>query len=203
MGPTRPLWVRGRRPGCTLLSWGLSLSQWNDEMKHCISLLRNLGVSCHTLWQHTPRQLLLQNSIYRSTRFWFLIKKLIHLLLIFVPINSSKNIPLVSINVGVISKHLPLCNSSSQIGEIQTRLFSWFFCQKQYGHLPITIRREIPGCYGVSEQGVRKGEVWGYNPPWAWYFTKGKRKLKVCWTSMHNEKLEVFLHTSWAFSVLV
>jgi len=76
-------------------------------MKHSIGLLRNLGVSCHTLWQHTPRQLLLQNSTYRSTRFWLLIKKLIHLLLIFSPINSSKNIPLMFINVGVISKYLP------------------------------------------------------------------------------------------------
>jgi len=32
---------------------------------------------------------------------------LIHLLLIFVPINSSKTIPLMFINVGVTSKYLP------------------------------------------------------------------------------------------------
>jgi len=76
-------------------------------MKHCMGLLRNLGVSCHTLRQHTPRQLLLRNSRYRSTRFWLLIKMLIHLLLVFVTINSSKNIPLMFINVGVTSKCLP------------------------------------------------------------------------------------------------
>jgi len=76
-------------------------------MKHCMGLLRSLGVSCQTLWQHTPRQLLLRNSRYRSTRLWLLFKKLIHLLLIFVLINSSKNIPLMFINVAVTSKYLP------------------------------------------------------------------------------------------------
>ena len=39
--------------------------------------------------------------------FRLLTKKLIHLLLMFVPINSSKNIPLMFINVGAISKYLP------------------------------------------------------------------------------------------------
>jgi len=32
---------------------------------------------------------------------------------------------------------------------------------------------------------------------------QGKRKPKVCWISIHNEKLKVFLRTLCAFSILV
>jgi len=32
---------------------------------------------------------------------------------------------------------------------------------------------------------------------------QGKRKPKVCWTSLHNEKSKIFLRTLCAFSILV
>jgi len=31
---------------------------------------------------------------------------------------------------------------------------------------------------------------------------QGERKLKVCWTSTHNEKLKVFLRNLCVFSIL-
>jgi len=32
---------------------------------------------------------------------------------------------------------------------------------------------------------------------------QGKRKSKICWTSIHDKKLKVFLRTLCAFSILV